>query len=138
MEDGHGNNMRKQRFLFLSLIVGGFLLILAAVLFLTQNQPGQPVQPTPFPPSQNIASSPTPLPPVSGASGADTHPEIPRVPLDKAKAAFDAKSAVFVDVRSTSDYALGHIPGALSIPLADIPTRLTELNPNQWIITYCT
>jgi hypothetical protein len=130
--------MRRQRFLFLSLIIGGFVLIVAAVLFLTQNQPGQPVQPTPFPPSQNIASSPTPLPPVSGASGADTHPEIPRVALEKAKAAFDSKSAVFVDVRSTSDYASGHIPGSLSIPLADIPTRLNELRPNQWIITYCT
>ena len=28
--------------------------------------------------------------------------------------------------------------GALNIPLGDIETRYRELNPNQWIITYCT
>jgi hypothetical protein len=138
MQGDSGNSMRKQKFLFLSLVIGGLLFIVAAVLFFAQKQPGQPVLPTPLPPTQNIASSPTPLPPISGASGADTHPEIPRVPLEKAKAAFESKSAVFIDVRGVSDYALGHIPNALSIPLADIPTRLAELNPNQWIITYCT
>jgi rhodanese-related sulfurtransferase len=33
---------------------------------------------------------------------------------------------------------MSHIPGSLSIPLAEIETRLSELDPNQWIITYCT
>jgi len=70
--------------------------------------------------------------------GADSHPEIARVALDQAKTAFDNKSALFIDVRPASEYASAHIPGALNIPLGEIATRLNELDPNQWIICYCT
>jgi hypothetical protein len=64
--------------------------------------------------------------------------EVPRVTLEEAKAAFDSGSAVFVDTRFANDYATAHIPGALSIPAGEIESRLDELDPNQWIITYCT
>jgi len=64
--------------------------------------------------------------------------EIQRVTLEESKAAFDSGEAIFVDVRTASTYQVGHIPGALSIPLAELPTRIGELDPNQWIITYCT
>ena len=64
--------------------------------------------------------------------------EIPRVSLSDAQAAFEAKGAVFVDVRDATSYAQAHIPGALSIPLGELPSRLDELNPSDWIITYCT
>jgi 3-mercaptopyruvate sulfurtransferase SseA len=63
---------------------------------------------------------------------------VPRVSLDEAKAAFDAGEAVFLDVRLPDDFAASHIPGALSISLNDLETRLEELNPGDWIITYCT
>lgn len=65
-------------------------------------------------------------------------PEIPRVRLADAKAAYDIKNAVFLDVRGDPFFAQGHIPGALSIPLADISNRLSELNKTDWIIPYCT
>jgi rhodanese-related sulfurtransferase len=45
---------------------------------------------------------------------------------------------VFLDVRYAEDYAAGHIPGALSIPLTELETRLGELDRTDWIITYCT
>ena len=61
-----------------------------------------------------------------------------RLGLDDAKAAFDQKTAVFVDVRDADSYAKNHIPGALSIPLGELPDRLSEMDPNSWIITYCT
>ena len=64
--------------------------------------------------------------------------EIVRLSLEDAKAAFDNGTAVFVDVRSQSSYAASHIPGALSIPLIELEPRVNELDPNQWIITYCT
>ena len=114
------------------------MFILAAAFFLMHNNASRPAQPTPLPPTQNIAASPTPLPPVSGGLSQDTHPEIERISLDKAKVAFDARSAVFIDVRSANAYAVAHIPGALNISLAEIETRLNELDPTQWIITYCT
>lgn len=61
---------------------------------------------------------------------------LPRVSLADAKLAFDDHAAVFVDVRSAEAYAQAHIPGALSIPLAELPERTEELDRQQWIITY--
>jgi rhodanese-related sulfurtransferase len=58
--------------------------------------------------------------------------------LEDAKKALDAKSAVFVDVRSPESYSAGHITGAINIPLAELESRAGELNPADWIITYCT
>jgi hypothetical protein len=62
--------------------------------------------------------------------------QVVRVSLDDAKAAFDASSAVFVDVRASSSYEASHIPGAVSIPLNDLPPRIGELDPASWIIPY--
>jgi 3-mercaptopyruvate sulfurtransferase SseA len=45
--------------------------------------------------------------------------------------------AVWVDVRPKESYDQGHIPGALSIPLGDLMTRLREIPPGKMIITYC-
>jgi 3-mercaptopyruvate sulfurtransferase SseA len=63
--------------------------------------------------------------------------QVQRVSLEDAKAAFDAKTAVFLDVRDSSSYDAGHIPGALSFPLSDLPNRTGELSPKSWIIPYC-
>lgn len=78
-----------------------------------------------------------PATPVSEESE-DTFPEVDRLSLEDSKSVFDAGTAVFVDVRDPSSYAAGHIPGAVSIPLATIEQRLGELDPQAWIITYCT
>jgi 3-mercaptopyruvate sulfurtransferase SseA len=64
--------------------------------------------------------------------------EVQRITLEESKAAFDSNSAIFLDVRSETSYATSHIPGALSIPLAELEARIAELDPSQWIITYCT
>ena len=140
--------MQKQKILFLFLVIGAILCIIGAASFFTQPNANDPdpvfptqaigSQSTPLLPRLNIASSPTPLPPVSAGYDAGSHHEIQRVPLQQAKAAFDARSAVFLDVRGSSFYAFSHIPGALNIPLADLETRLNELDPSQWIIPYCT
>jgi len=65
-------------------------------------------------------------------------PEITRVSLESAKAAFDNKQAYFVDVRDSGSFAAGHIPGAANIPISDLDTRLKEIPRDRWIITYCT
>ena len=64
--------------------------------------------------------------------------EVARLSLEEARAAYDDGEALFIDVRSASSYASSHIPGALSIPLAELDQRMGDLNPEQWIITYCT
>jgi 3-mercaptopyruvate sulfurtransferase SseA len=74
----------------------------------------------------------------SASPVAETSGEVQRVTLEESKAAFDSGEAVFLDVRSASSYAASHIPDALSIPLAELEVRINEIDPNQWIITYCT
>ena len=72
-------------------------------------------------------------------SPANTAPaEVSRIGVEESKAAFDSGEAIFLDVRSESSYAYNHIPGALSIPLAELEGRIDELDPEYWIITYCT
>jgi 3-mercaptopyruvate sulfurtransferase SseA len=36
-------------------------------------------------------------------------------------------SQLLVDVRDAAQYAQGHLPGAVSIPLKDFPTRVAEI-----------
>lgn len=66
------------------------------------------------------------------------YPDVRRVSLADSKAALDQQTAVFLDVRDPATYDLAHIPGAINIPANEIDARLNELDPNAWIITYCT
>lgn len=63
---------------------------------------------------------------------------IARVSPAEAKQAFDQQSAVFLDVRVADAFAESHIPGAISIPVAELESKLGTLNKQDWIITYCT
>ena len=97
----------------LLLIAGGALVLLAAAAALWPRLAGTPASDIPF-------------------------PEVARVSLEDARAAHAAGTAVMVDVRDPASYAAAHIPGALSLPLASVEERLGELDPQAWIITYCT
>lgn len=44
---------------------------------------------------------------------------------------------VLVDVRPPEEYARGHLPGAVSIPLAELRDRITELPAEADIVAYC-
>lgn len=64
--------------------------------------------------------------------------DVERISLTEAKAALDAGTAVFLDVRSAGAFADSHVAGAVNIPEAELPDRLGELDKDAWIITYCT
>jgi hypothetical protein len=66
------------------------------------------------------------------------YPEVPRVSLTDARRAYDEQQALFLDVRPLESFTHSHIPNAVSLPLSELPGRLSELDPDQWIITYCT
>ena len=66
------------------------------------------------------------------------YPDIPRVRLGDAKAAYDLNQAVFIDTRGEPYFSSGHIPGALSMTEDEFAARMGELNPDAWIIPYCT
>src|ERR1051326_466960 len=42
-----------------------------------------------------------------------------------------------LDVRPEDEFALGHIPGAVNIPLRALPGRLSELDRRQEVVAYC-
>ncbi|MCK5275971.1 MAG: metalloregulator ArsR/SmtB family transcription factor [Alphaproteobacteria bacterium] len=42
-----------------------------------------------------------------------------------------------LDVRPEEEFLLGHVPGAVNIPLGDLERRLAELDPKQEIVAYC-
>lgn len=41
-----------------------------------------------------------------------------------------------VDVRQPREYEMGHLPGARLIPMAEIRSRLHELDPGKPTVTY--
>lgn len=42
-----------------------------------------------------------------------------------------------LDVRPPEEYAAGHLPGAINIPLGDLPARLKKLPKGREVIAYC-
>ena len=111
---------RRSLSLPIMVILGGIFLLAAALLLVWQNKPNSPLA------GSQTANLDVPF------------PEIDRVSPANAKIAFDSGTAVFVDVRDAGSYADRHVSGALNIPLDELPDRLGELDPADWIITYCT
>jgi ArsR family transcriptional regulator len=46
-------------------------------------------------------------------------------------------TVTILDVRPEDEFALGHLPGAVNIPLRALERRLSELDPSKEIIAYC-
>ena len=42
-----------------------------------------------------------------------------------------------LDVRPPDEFALGHLPGAVNIPLRELQARLADLDPSLEIVAYC-
>lgn len=108
----------------LAMVVAGVILIVIPLVWLVQNGSRAAQPAAQVPPSADQARLP--------------FPDIERVSLADARAAYEVGSAVFVDTRGDPFFDSGHIPGALNIAEDDIEQRFTELDPQAWIITYCT
>ncbi len=46
-------------------------------------------------------------------------------------------TVLVLDVRPTEEYRAGHLPGAVSIPLAELTRRVDELPRDKEIVAYC-
>ncbi len=44
---------------------------------------------------------------------------------------------ILLDVRQPAEYRSGHLPGAVFIPLPELPDRLKELDPSKPVVAYC-
>jgi rhodanese-related sulfurtransferase/biotin operon repressor len=42
-----------------------------------------------------------------------------------------------IDVRPADEFAMGHVPGALNIPLGELESRLAEFEREREIVAYC-
>lgn len=60
-----------------------------------------------------------------------------RVPRDEAMKLVKEHKAVYIDVRGKDQYDIAHIPGAISIPLSELPMRWKDLPIGKFYITYC-
>lgn len=47
------------------------------------------------------------------------------------------KGAQLVDVRADHEWETGHLPGAVHIPLAELPARVAEVDKDRPVILYC-
>ncbi|MBI2940242.1 MAG: rhodanese-like domain-containing protein [Chloroflexi bacterium] len=68
----------------------------------------------------------------------DRAPSTPSMSLQQARAHFDAGDAVFVDTRSREDFERSQVPGAVAMPVAEVPRRYQELPRDRLIVFYCT
>jgi len=49
----------------------------------------------------------------------------------------DGDDLVVLDVRPAAEYAAGHLPGAVSIPVGELRRRLAELPADREVVAYC-
>jgi len=94
-----------------------------------------PTTPTP---ASIPTSEPTPTPtPTASPTAMPTPTEVPTVSVEEAKNKLDSgQSFVLLDVRDKAAFDTSHIDGAVSIPLAELPDRFTEILPNSEVIIY--
>jgi rhodanese-related sulfurtransferase/predicted transcriptional regulator len=59
------------------------------------------------------------------------------VDLDEMKQIIKEQTALIIDVRPEMEYRNLHLPGAISIPLDELESRLDEIPMNRDIVTYC-
>jgi 3-mercaptopyruvate sulfurtransferase SseA len=84
---------------------------------------------------QNLATPPT----TEGESIPTTPAQVPRIEPQELKEKLElGEDVIVVDARSLELYNLRHIPGAVSIPLAEVEERYSELPQEGEIVLYCT
>jgi rhodanese-related sulfurtransferase/rubrerythrin len=69
-----------------------------------------------------------------------TFDRIETISVEKAKEWLDGRKegdVTVLDVRQPQEYGSGHLPGAVFIPLPELPDRTKELDPSKPVLAYC-
>jgi NADPH-dependent 2,4-dienoyl-CoA reductase/sulfur reductase-like enzyme/rhodanese-related sulfurtransferase len=61
----------------------------------------------------------------------------PQVDIEQVLAATDQDRPFLLDVRTSTEYAAGHIPGAVNLPVDELRSRVKELPRDRKIAAYC-
>src|SRR6266498_2832811 len=48
-----------------------------------------------------------------------------------------SRDVIVLDVRPTAEYQAGHIAGAISVPIDDLPRKMRDLPPDADVVAYC-
>jgi phage shock protein E len=73
----------------------------------------------------------------ASAGGASATPERCSVVTGAVAQALVLSGATLLDVRTASEFATDGLPGAINIPLAELATRMSELDLGKNIVVYC-
>jgi hypothetical protein len=122
--------MPRNRYLILSLLA-------TTLLVACQGTPSSEV-------SEAVPTATTAPAPTLPAGGQETRTipatadDVPRMPLDQLEELMASPQRVLViDTRSLDEYNAGHIPGAASMPLAQVETLYSQLPRDVTLVTYC-
>ncbi len=63
--------------------------------------------------------------------------DAPTISVDEAPAWLAQRNATVLDVREPQEHLAGHLPGAISIPQADLATRLAEIPKAREVLVVC-
>lgn len=127
-----------RRVFYIALTVVGFVAALGIGIYFGR-QPAAPGSTAAVP---DAAAPSVAMPTVSMATAPlpqqdPTLQALPRMEIADAFAHYTAGDALFVDARAKSEYDLGHITGAISMPEAEAGTRFGELPKDKDLIIYC-
>ncbi len=62
---------------------------------------------------------------------------VPGIAASEAPGWLDDREAFVLDVREPGEYTTGHVPGAVSIPQADLAVRLSEIPKDRELLVVC-
>jgi rhodanese-related sulfurtransferase len=63
--------------------------------------------------------------------------DVEQVPREELLRRVETGGVVVLDVRPALEYAAGHLPGAVSMPLPDLAARLAEIPADADVVAYC-
>ncbi|HEX2932277.1 MAG TPA: rhodanese-like domain-containing protein, partial [Candidatus Binatia bacterium] len=76
--------------------------------------------------------------PMAARAGHGVEDTVDNLSADRAKQLLDAgEKLVFVDLRPAKEFQQSRLPGARSIPIAEIANRFNEIPKNGRVVLYC-
>jgi len=68
---------------------------------------------------------------------ADDYLSQPLAPADLQSKLGTPEAPLVVDVRKPVEFGIGHVPGAVNIPVEELETRLEEVRSDNGVLVYC-
>lgn len=66
-----------------------------------------------------------------------SRPAVPEMSVEDLAVAIDDRRVYVIDVRERSEFASGRVPGAVLLPLGELPRRLDEVPTGRAIAVIC-